>query len=251
MEMEETMETRIHPRGAALIRGSDSKGRGPLSALLVLSLLLATTACVTDPYTGERRISKTALGSLFGAGLGAGVAAGVAALAGKDAARAAMIGAGTGFLSGAAVGAYMDYQDAKLREFLEGTGVRVVRVGNEIILSMPSNITFETDSDVLSSDFNDVMHSVALVLKEYDKTIIEVMGHTDSTGSHEYNLALSRRRAAAVANRLIAEGINPIRVLTDGFGEEYPVAANATPEGRQQNRRVELRLSPLTGPEPV
>lgn len=223
------------------------RARRAMACLLVGSLLLASApACVTDPYTGERRISKTALGGLFGAGVGAGVAAGIAALAGKDAAKAAMIGAGVGVLSGAAVGGYMDAQDAKLRRFLEGTGVRVVRVGDQITLSMPSNITFQTDSAVLSSEFNEVMHAVSLVLKEYNKTIIEVMGHTDSTGSDAYNLLLSRRRAEAVGNRLISEGISPIRVLTEGFGEQYPVASNDTPEGRLLNRRVELRLSPLT-----
>lgn len=218
-----------------------------LAALLVVVVLIPSlTACVTDPYTGETRISKTALGGIFGAGVGAGVAAGIAALAGKDAAQAALIGAGVGAVSGAAVGGYMDVQDAKLRRFLEGTGVRVVRVGNEITLSMPSNITFSTDSATLSPDFLDVMHAVSLVLIEYDKTIIEVMGHTDSTGSDAYNLNLSKRRASAVGNHLISESINPMRVLTEGFGEAYPVSTNDTAEGRLLNRRVELRLSPLT-----
>ena len=217
-------------------------------ATTIVVAVTFSTACVTDPYTGERRLSKTFLGGLFGAGLGAGVAAGIAALAGKDAAKAALIGAGSGFLSGAAVGAYMDYQDAKLRKFLEGTGVRVVRIGNEITLSMPSNITFETDGDTLSPDFLDVMHSVYLVLDEYDKTIIEVMGHTDSTGSPGYNQALSERRADAVGEHLESKGINPLRVLTEGFGEQYPISTNETEAGRRENRRVELRLSPLTEP---
>lgn len=237
---------------------ADSPGRtrtrrAIASALVVCTILafstVSTTGCVTDPYTGERRISKTALGGFFGAGMGAGVAAGIAALAGKDAAKAALIGAGSGFLAGAAVGGYMDYQDAKLREFLQGTGVQVVRVGNEITLSMPSNITFQTDSDVLSQGFLEIMHSVTLVLTEYDKTIIEIMGHTDSTGSEAYNLSLSERRARTVGNHLISKGINPTRVLTAGFGEQYPIATNDTPEGRALNRRVELRLSPITKPD--
>jgi outer membrane protein OmpA-like peptidoglycan-associated protein len=205
----------------------------------------ALSACVTDPYTGERRISKTALGSIFGAGAGAGVSAGIAALAGKDVAKAALIGAGVGALTGGAVGLYMDHQDAKLREFLEGTGVGVTRVGNEIILNMPGNVTFESDSDVIQSSFDEVLHAVVLVLREYDKTIIEVMGHTDSTGSEAHNLDLSKRRAASVGSHLIREGVNPVRVLTEGFGEQYPIVDNATAEGRQSNRRVELRLSPL------
>jgi outer membrane protein OmpA-like peptidoglycan-associated protein len=220
--------------------------RGGVGILIAALLVASTPGCVTDPYTGERRMAKTAIGGLFGAGIGAGVAAGIAALAGKDAAKAAMIGAGVGALGGAAVGGYMDAQDAKLRRFLEGTGVRVVKQGDQITLVMPSNITFDTDSSMLRSDFLDVMHAVSLVLTEYDKTIIEVMGHTDSTGSDAYNLGLSQRRAQAVGNHLASEGVAPMRIVTQGFGEQYPVAPNDSVEGRAQNRRVELRLSPLT-----
>ena len=220
--------------------------RGIIGVLIGALVLASTPGCVTDPYTGEQRIAKTAIGGVLGAGIGAGVAAGIAALAGKDAAKAAMIGAGVGALGGAAVGAYMDAQDAKLRKFLEGTGVRVVRSGNQITLVMPSNITFATDSATLRGDFLEVMHAVSLVLTEYDKTIIEVMGHTDSTGTDAYNLALSQRRARAVGDHLVSKGIASMRVLSEGFGEQYPVAPNDTAEGRQLNRRVELRLSPLT-----
>ncbi|MBY0401695.1 OmpA family protein, partial [Myxococcota bacterium] len=151
-----------------------------------------------------------------------------------------------GVLAGGAVGAYMDAQDAKLRRFLEGTGVRVVRTGDQITLVMPNNITFDTNSSTLRPDFDDVLHAVSLVLKEYPKTIIEVMGHTDSDASDAYNLALSRRRADAVGNQLIAKGIADVRILTEGFGEQYPIASNDTPEHKALNRRVELRLSPLT-----
>lgn len=170
--------TSIPARGFGPL-GPRARARGTLVGLLIAGLVLASTpGCVTDPYTGERRIAKTAIGGVLGAGVGAGVAAGIAALAGKDAAKAAMIGAGVGALGGAAVGAYMDAQDAKLRRFLEGTGVRVVRQGDQITLVMPSNITFDTDSAQLRSDFLDVLHAVSLVLTEYPKTIIEVMGHT-------------------------------------------------------------------------
>ncbi|MEZ4280270.1 MAG: OmpA family protein [Myxococcota bacterium] len=222
-------------------------GARALVLAVIGGLVLASTpGCVTDPYTGERRISKTAIGGVLGGGIGAGVAAGIAALAGKDAAKAAMIGAGVGVLAGGAVGGYMDYQDAKLRKFLEGTGVRVVRTGDQITLVMPSNITFDTASATLRPDFLDVLHAVSLVLIEYDKTIIEIMGHTDSDGSDAYNLDLSRRRAQAVGNHLVGKGVASMRILTEGFGEQYPVAPNDTPEGKQLNRRVELRLSPLT-----
>ena len=229
------------------LRPSRAGARRAIIALLIGALVLASTpGCVTDPYTGERRVAKTAIGGVLGAGIGAGVAAGIAALAGKDAAKAAMIGGGVGALGGAAVGAYMDAQDAKLRKFLEGTGVRVVRTGDQITLVMPSNITFDTDSATLRGDFLEVMHAVGLVLTEYPKTIIEVMGHTDSSGSDSYNLALSRRRAQSVGDRLTSEGVAAVRILTEGFGEQYPVAPNDTAANKQLNRRVELRLSPLT-----
>jgi outer membrane protein OmpA-like peptidoglycan-associated protein len=211
-----------------------------LAAIFVL--VTFTGACTTDPYTGQPQVARTAIGAAIGAGVGAGIGA----LAGRDRAKGALIGAGAGALAGGAVGAYMDYQEAKLRERLRGTGVSVTRVGNDIILNMPGNITFDTDRAEIRSDFYPVLNSVVLVVQEYSKTIIEVMGHTDSTGSDSYNLDLSNRRAASVANYLKAQQVNPTRVLSQGFGEQYPIAGNDTPEGRQANRRVELRLTPLT-----
>ncbi len=238
-----TTAIRVH-RSLRPIRGGARRG---IIGVLIAALVLASTpGCVTDPYTGEQRIAKTAIGGVLGAGIGAGVAAGIAALAGKDAAKAAMIGAGVGALGGAAVGAYMDAQDAKLRKFLEGTGVRVVRTGDQITLVMPNNITFDTNSSVLRPDFLDVMHAVSLVLKEYPKTIIEVSGHTDSTGSDALNQTLSDNRAMSVASYLTAQGVDQRRVLAQGFGKRSPIADNATVDGRQANRRVELRLVPIT-----
>lgn len=215
-------------------------------ALLAAAALVVTTAlggCTTNPYTQESQVSKTAIGAVLGAAAGAGIGA----LADKrNRARGALIGAGVGGLAGGAVGAYMDVQEAKLREQLAGTGVSVTRVGDEIVLNMPGNITFGSDSSAIRADFYDVLNSVALVLKEYDKTIIEVTGHTDSTGSDEYNQTLSQKRSGNVGSYLVAQGIVNQRVLTQGFGETQPVADNATDAGRQQNRRVELRLVPLT-----
>jgi outer membrane protein OmpA-like peptidoglycan-associated protein len=138
-------------------------------------------------------------------------------------------------------------QEAKLREQLQGTGVSVTRVGDEIVLNMPGNVTFQTDSSDLNPQFFSVLDSVALVLKEYDKTIVEVVGHTDSTGSAEYNQALSERRAATVASYVNARGIDQQRILAFGRGLTQPIADNATAAGRAQNRRVELTLSPITG----
>jgi outer membrane protein OmpA-like peptidoglycan-associated protein len=214
-----------------------------LRRLGVCALLVAFAAgCTTNPYTGEKQISKTAIGGVIGAGVGAGIGA----LAGRDRAKGALIGAGAGALAGGAVGAYMDYQEAKLRQRLAGTGVSVTRVGNDIILNMPGNITFDVDRAEIRPSFYDVLNSVVLVVQEYDKTIIEVMGHTDSTGTDAHNLDLSQRRAASVASYLKAQQVNPTRVLSQGFGEQHPIASNETEAGRQQNRRVELRLTPLT-----
>ncbi len=221
-----------------------SRGIAPCARKLAVCLVLVafTAACTTDPYTGQPQVSRTAIGAVIGAGVGAGIGA----LAGRDRAKGALIGAGAGTLAGGAVGAYMDYQEAKLRERLRGTGVSVTRVGNDIILNMPGNVTFDTDRAEIRPDFYDVLNSVVLVVQEYNKTIIEVMGHTDSTGSDAHNLDLSQRRAAAVASYLKAQQVNPTRVLSQGFGEQHPIASNDTPEGRQANRRVELRLVPLT-----
>jgi len=149
-------------------------------------------------------------------------------------------------LSGAAIGNYMDRQEAELRRQLEGTGVTVTRRGEEIILNMPGNVTFDFDSASLRSEFNDVLESVALVLDEYEKTVLIIDGHTDSTGSRSYNMELSRRRADSVGDYLIAQGVEPVRLATYGYGPEYPVASNDTEIGREANRRVELTLSPVT-----
>ena len=216
-----------------------SRGKRVFAAL---ALVAFAAACTTDPYTGEKQVSRAAIGAAIGAGVGAGIGA----LAGRHHARNALIGAGAGALAGGAVGGYMDYQEAKLRKQLAGTGVGVTRVGDEIVLNMPGNVTFDTNRAEIRPDFYAVLNSVVLVIKEYEKTIIEVTGHTDSTGTVEYNLELSQRRADSVGGYLKGQGVNSMRVLTQGFGKQHPIASNDTPEGRQQNRRVELRLTPLT-----
>ena len=203
----------------------------------------ALQGCTTDPFTGEKKVSKTAIGAVLGAASGAAIGA----IADKEKrGRGAAIGAGIGVLAGGAVGGYMDYQEKKLRERLQGTGVSVTRVGDDIYLNMPGNLTFETDRAEIRGDFYEVLNSVALVLDEFEKTLIEVTGHTDSTGSDAHNLALSERRANAVGNYLIAQQVQRERVITHGFGEQHPIADNSTDAGRSANRRVELRLVPLT-----
>lgn len=243
--MENRSDTTEEPKAApreGMISGALRRGLGRRSVCVVAALTFGS-ACTTDPYTGEKKISKTAIGGLLGAAAGAGIGA----MANKrNRAKGALIGAGIGTVAGGGVGAYMDYQESKLRDQMAGTGVSVTRVGDEIVLNMPGSVTFATDSAELKPDFYKVLNGVSLVLKEYDKTIIEVTGHTDSTGSDSYNLALSQRRAQAVGSYLSGQGILADRIITEGFGKQYPVADNATPEGRQANRRVELRLIPLT-----
>lgn len=215
---------------------------GSILILAVTALALCQTGCTTDPYTGEQKMSKAAIGGLIGAAGGAAVGAAVS----KDKRKGALIGAGVGGLTGAGVGYYMDRQEAKLRQRLQGTGVSVTRQGDNLILNMPGNVTFKTNSADINASFYEVLNSVVLVLNEFDKTIIDVYGHTDSVGSDTYNQTLSERRAASVGQYLMSQGVDSRRVATQGFGETRPIASNDNEAGRQQNRRVELQLTPLT-----
>jgi outer membrane protein OmpA-like peptidoglycan-associated protein len=221
--------------------------RKPLQAAgVLLAGSMFVSGCQTiDPYTREENTASATKGAAIGAIAGAviGIATGDNS---KERRKRALIGAGVGGLSGAGIGYYMDQQEAKLRQRLEGTGVSVTRHGENITLNMPSNITFGTNEATIQPGFADVLGSVALVLKEYPKTIIEAAGHTDSTGSDQYNQLLSERRAEAVAGALRREGVDDRRIVARGYGEQYPIASNATPVGREQNRRVELTLAPLT-----
>jgi outer membrane protein OmpA-like peptidoglycan-associated protein len=211
-----------------------------IGGVLLVSLLLG--ACqTTNPYTGQQQTSNTAKG----AGIGAAAGAVIGALAGGSR-KSALIGAGVGVLAGGAVGNYMDKQEAQLRQQLQGTGVSVTRNGDNLILNMPGNITFATNQSDVNANFYPVLNSVALVLKQYEKTMIDVVGHTDSTGSMQLNMQLSQARAASVGMYLQNQGILAQRIQTQGVGPQYPIASNDTPEGRAQNRRVELILRPLT-----
>ncbi|SKA08734.1 OmpA family protein [Consotaella salsifontis] len=212
---------------------------------LALALTAALAGCTTDPYTGEQKLSNTAGGAGIGAGVGALGGYLVGRATGQDAGRAALLGAGIGAIGGAGVGAYMDNQEAELRRQLQGTGVSVTRQGDRIILNMPSNITFPTNGDAILPGFYDTLNSVAIVLRKFDKTIVDVAGHTDSQGSDSYNFALSQRRASAVAQYLTSQGLNPQRFNVQGYGESAPIADNSSEAGRAQNRRVEIAISPL------
>lgn len=211
---------------------------------LLLAGALSLSACTTiNPYTGEKQTSKAASGAAIGAVSGAliGIATSDSA---KERKERALAGAGIGAIAGGGVGYYMDVQEAKLRQKLEGSGVSVTRSGENIILNMPGNVTFDTDSTRVKSSFRTVLDSVAEVLKEYDSTMLQIAGHTDSTGGSRYNLLLSQQRAQAVADVLSSYGVQAVRMDVVGFGETQPIADNSTAAGRQQNRRVELTLIP-------
>jgi len=213
-----------------------------LAGLAALSLSACTSI---NPYTGDSQLSNTAGGGLIGAGGGAVVGAIIGGATGNDPRVGALIGAGVGGLTGAAIGSYMDQQEAELRAQLQNTGVSVTRQGNQIILNMPSNITFATDSSRVNPQFNETLVSVGLVLKKFDKTLVDVNGYTDSTGADEYNQKLSYDRAVAVGTVLANQGVVQGRFRIDGLGEEDPIATNSTEAGRAQNRRVEIMLSPI------
>ena len=220
------------------------KSRILIAGLAALSLSACTSI---NPYTGTSQISNTTGGALVGAGGGAVAGAIVGAATGNDPRVGALIGAGIGGLTGAAIGSYMDQQEAELRAQLQGTGVSVTRVGNQIILNMPSNITFGVDSSTIQPQFNETLISVGLVLKKFNKTVVDVYGHTDNSGSDAYNQELSQRRAVAVATILANQGVDQRRFFIEGRGESDPIASNATESGRSQNRRVEIQLSPIQG----
>lgn len=214
--------------------------------LIVVGVAIFATGCETlDPYSGESGMSNATKGALIGAA--AGVVVGLAS--GDDAVdrrQRALIGAGVGALAGGSVGYYMDKQEAKLRAELEGTGVSVTRIGDNITLNMPGNVTFATDSSDLNPAFFTVLNSVSKVIKEFDQTIVEVAGHTDSTGSEAHNQTLSERRSTTVSQYLQARNISSQRLITIGLGESMPLADNSQESGRQANRRVEITMVPLT-----
>jgi len=207
---------------------------------LVCMVLAATltAACAIDPYTGEEKVANTA----WGAGIGAAGGAVIGVLAGGG--KGALIGAGVGAAVGSGVGYYMDTQEKRLRQHLEGTGVRVQRQGENIKLIMPGNITFANDSATLNTPFYPILDSVGLVLKEFNKTSINISGYTDSTGRDFYNQQLSEHRANNVASYVVRTGVAHGRIQSRGFGERFPIADNESVMGRAQNRRVEISLRP-------
>lgn len=204
---------------------------------------VALAGCTTNPYTGERQISKTAIGAGIGAATGAAIGYSKGS---KNRKENVWKGAAIGGVAGGGVGAYMDYQEKKLRERLQGVGVGVQKdpQTGAITLIMPGNITFPTAQSSIKADFYPVLDAVADVLKEYNKTTIAVSGHTDNVGRDDYNMQLSQERANSVAQYLISRGVASARISATGYGKSQPIADNSTESGRAQNRRVEIRINP-------
>ena len=215
-------------------------------AALGATLAVFTAGCAS--YTGQTNDpndpNRTRRGALIGAAIGA--AAGL--LSGDDAVerrQRAMVGAGIGALAGGGIGAYQDRQEAELRRETAGTGIDVSRDGDVIKLNLPDGVTFDFAKYDLKPQFYPALNTIAATLKEYNQTIVEVSGHTDSIGSDAANQTLSERRANAVSSYLIGQGVQRERFEVVGMGERYPVASNDTDSGRALNRRVEIRLLPL------
>ena len=217
--------------------------RSRILAAAALGALVTTTACTTDPETGERRISKAAIGGIGGA-LGGYLLGDL--VGGRRDRTEKILGAGIGGLAGAGIGAYMDKQERELRARTAGTDVQVTREGDNLVLNIPSGITFAYDSAEVQPQFQRTLDQVAGTLSEYNQTYIDVYGHTDSTGSDAYNQGLSERRATAVADYLSGRGVQTARIGTRGFGKTQPIASNDTDAGRAANRRVEVKIVPIT-----
>ncbi len=227
------------------------------SATRNLSLALLTAAALSACATGgsyvqsdqygnqSQQQNRTGRGALIGAAIGtaAGLLSGDSA---TERRQHAMIGAGIGALSGAAVGNYQDRQERALRERTANTGIDVQRQGDNITLNLPDGITFDFNKSTLKPQFYGALNGVASTLAEYNQTMIEVVGHTDSIGTDAVNDRLSRERAESVASYLGAQGVQRARIETLGAGKRYPIASNDTESGRAQNRRVEIRVIPLT-----
>ena len=213
-----------------------------------IAILLGGAACTTmDPYSSTPRRNNTGTGVIAGA-LGGAVLGYLTNTSNSEQGRKnALIGAGIGALGGAAVGSYMDRQQRELEAELSGSGVGVARQGDNLVLRMPSDVTFASNQSSITPRFNATLDDVAGVLNRYDQSIIDIVGHADSDGADDYNLNLSRQRASSVAQALVSRNVLADRLYVDGRGESAPIASNATAEGKAQNRRVEILIRPFRG----
>jgi len=217
----------------------------PVAAALAASLLIGGCATYTGQTNDPNDPNRTRNGALIGAAVGA--VAGI--LSGDDALerrQRALVGAGVGAIAGGAIGAYQDRQEAELRRRTAGTGIEVTRDGDVIKLNLPDAVTFDFNSSALKPQFYPALDQVAGTMAEYNQTVVEVSGHTDSVGTDAYNQTLSEKRAESVTNYLVGKGLMRQRFEVVGMGERYPIASNDTDAGRAQNRRVEIRVVPLT-----
>ncbi|MES2336723.1 MAG: OmpA family protein [Pseudomonadota bacterium] len=217
--------------------------RSKLMIGAALAAMTLTSACVTDPETGQRTISKAAIGGIGGA-VGGYLLGDL--VGGRRDRTEKILGAGIGGLAGAGIGAYMDKQERDLRARTAGTDVQVIRQGDDLVLNMPSGITFAYNDATVQPQFRPTLDQVAQVLSQYNQTYVDVYGHTDSSGSDAYNQTLSERRATSVADYLASHGVQSARLGTKGYGESQPIASNQTPDGQAANRRVEIKIVPVT-----
>ncbi len=212
-------------------------------AAMVATGGLMTSACVTNPETCNRRLSRAAIGGVAGA-VGGYLLGDL--LGGRSDRTETILGAGIGAVAGAGVGAYMDRQERQMRERTAGTGIEVDRQGDQIVLNMPGDVTFDTDSALVKSEFRATLDQVAATLNEFPSSLIDVYGHTDSRGSDGYNQGLSERRATAVQSYLASRGVAQARMAARGYGESQLKCAESDAEGLRCNRRVEIRIAPVT-----
>lgn len=206
------------------------------------ALVACTTFLIACQQQGQYEENRN---TYHGAAIGAAIGAAAGGFSGKNEIKRGVIGGAIGALAGGAIGSYMDQQEQAMRSATQGTGIGVSRQGNNLFLNLPSHITFATDSSSISPSFKPSLKNVASVLQDYPNTVVEIMGHTDNTGSEAYNLKLSDRRAASVASYLTSQGVGQ-RVITTGLGESSPIASNDTATGRAQNRRVEIKITPIS-----
>lgn len=216
-----------------------------VTGISVAALLGACTT--TDPYSSTPRRNNTATGAIAGAIGGAVLGYLTNTSNSEEGRKNALIGAGIGALGGAAVGAYMDRQQRELEAQLSGSGVGVARQGDNLVLRMPSDVTFASNQSSINPGFRATLDDVAAVLNRYDQSVVDIIGHADSDGADDYNLNLSRQRASSVAQYLVSRNVLADRLYVDGRGESQPVASNATADGKAQNRRVEILIRPFRG----
>lgn len=218
--------------------------------LIATSIFALLAGCAANsPYDNQQQQPRSSNKAAIYGGLGAlgGAAIGAATSSKKDRTKGALIGAAVAGAAGAGYGYYVDKQEAELRRSMQGTGIDIQRDGDNLTLVMPGNVTFATDSANISGSFYGTLNNLAQSFNQYDQNNIEIIGHTDSTGPYQHNMNLSQRRAQSVANYLSGQGVSSMRMSVYGVGPDQPIADNHSPQGRQQNRRVEINLLPIPG----